>query len=362
MDLHTRLTVTMDMNRVLRLTAKGPASYASTTSIIQRISSGLSFHCERCNFDLDPHCATSLTAIKRSCANLPRKVDRSPHHEHSDRCQKHTLTLLDHLPHELESPFGSKQSESELDDRSRYSKFLGITKGFAYACSKCSDCFDVRCTMEKSKPHKHPIAFFNTTSNKLNCEICRRSLHTPFFRCEECNFNIHVSCVPILPQIVKHRCHRHILSLRYSPIKYYPDEDENAEFYCNVCEELTDLFDPTYYCVDCHFVSHVHCAFSEEMHVLVEEWSLPFKLEESLSSADEATGASVEEHEAEGSRSSRNCCSLIELDEEIAELDGKIKRQETELSAMRKTKEELETRRASTEFWNYLDNGNILIS
>ncbi|KAG5564074.1 hypothetical protein RHGRI_000296 [Rhododendron griersonianum] len=73
---------------------------------------------------------------------------------------------------------------------------------------------------------------------------------------------------------------------------YHPDEDKNAEFYCDICEETRELVDSTYYCVECHFVSHVHCAFSElntwdrfcfvhqEIHVFMEEWSLPFKLEE----------------------------------------------------------------------------------
>ncbi|KAE9462720.1 hypothetical protein C3L33_05366, partial [Rhododendron williamsianum] len=196
-----------------------------------------------------------------------------------------------------------------------------LTTGFTYACSECSGYFGISCTLEKSKPHEHPLVYFNIESKKLKCDSCRRYLLTPFFRYE----------------------------------------DENAEFYCDICEEQRYLLDPTYYCEECHFVSHVHCAIvtSKEMYVLVEEWPMPFKLEEiknadkqkgpalgSLARVDEATGVSVEECEAEGSRVAENSLSIFEQDEEIAVLLEKILHKETKLSAMHERKEELKRIRA----------------
>ncbi|KAI8570816.1 hypothetical protein RHMOL_Rhmol01G0066500 [Rhododendron molle] len=354
----------------------------------------LNFTCYACQLPIKDSfyvCLECHIFLHRSCANLPRNVYRLPHHKHSSPCQHRTLTLLDHLPHNqlvyvpemhplhpkyngdiVRLVVGATPTRKvhDLDDHSKCPECFKLTMGFAYACSECSDYFGISCTLKKSKPHEHPLVYFNIKSNKLKCESCRRSLHTPFFRCEECNFNIHASCVSILPQIVKHRCHRHILSLRYSPVKDFPDEDENAELYCDICEEHRYLLDPTYYCEECHFVSHVHCVIetSEEMHVLVEEWSLPFKLEsqkkadnqkgrpalESLASVDEATGVSVEEREAEGSRVAENRLLIIEQDEEIAVqcdkiavLREEIHCLEKKLSAMDERKEELERRRAS---------------
>ncbi|KAF7153130.1 hypothetical protein RHSIM_Rhsim01G0074100 [Rhododendron simsii] len=316
--------------------------------------------------------------MHRSCANLPWNVHRLPHHKHSSPCQHHTLTLLDHLPlkqwvyvpemHPLHPKYNGDivrqvvgatptHKVHDLDDHSKCPICSRLTTGFAYVCSECSGYFGISCTLKKSKPHEHPLVYFNIKSNKLKCESCCRYLLTPFFRCEECNFNIHVSCVSILPQVVKHCCHRHILSLTYSPVKDFPEDDENAEFYCDICEEHRYLLDPTYYCEECHFVSHVHCAIatSEEMDVLVEEWPMPFKLKEIKNAdkqkgparEDEATGVSVEECEAEGSRVAENRLSILKQDEEIAVLREEILRLETKLSDVHEREEKLERRRAS---------------
>ncbi|CAL5409090.1 unnamed protein product [Camellia sinensis] len=60
---------------------------------------------------------------------------------------------------------------------------------------------------------------------------------------------------------------------------HYPDEDDDAEFYRDACEERRVLAHPTYYCKDCHYVAHCHCTVSEKwrfheiIHILEEEWS-----------------------------------------------------------------------------------------
>ncbi|KAF7126545.1 hypothetical protein RHSIM_Rhsim11G0053300 [Rhododendron simsii] len=321
-------------------------------------------------------CFECCILLNRSCANLPRTIIQSPYGQDTLSRHKHTLTLIEKSHCQVKDPlqlfwvprnplhprygrdvarqaavFKRKPKAYGLDDQFHCIACDRDTIGFAYACSVCSCYFDIWCTMNDSAPHKHSLAL-NIKPNKLNCKVCSRPLRTPSFRCEKCNFNIHVSCVPILPQIV-HKCHRHALTLTYSPVKDFPDEDETAELYCDVCEETRELVHPTYYCEECHFVSHVHCAYSEEMHVLVEEWDLPFKLDEqkgpelgSLSRADEATGVSAGERDLGRAGIAGNHCSLIELDEEIAVRNGEIECLETKLSTMHEEKEELERRRA----------------
>lgn len=75
-----------------------------------------------------------------------------------------------------------------------------------------------------------------------------------------CNFNLHAHRLPNLPTKIKHKCHLHWLSLTSSWIRDQEDEDEDAELYCDACEERR-LADPTYYCEECHFVAHVLCYF-----------------------------------------------------------------------------------------------------
>lgn len=148
-------------------------------------------------------------------------------------------------------------------------------------CQKCNFSLDINCATAKHplirpKIHQHDLAYFNcTTKVGFSCNTCHRysSDSKYFFRCVECDFNIHAYCYLSLPETIKHDCHLDPLTLTTSPIKDMPDEDENAEFYCNACEERRDLADPTYYCEECHFVAHFHCVFSEILPQLRNEFA-----------------------------------------------------------------------------------------
>ncbi|CAL5355878.1 unnamed protein product [Camellia sinensis] len=117
--------------------------------------------------------------------------------------------------------------------------------------------------------HEHPLALFNKT--RFRCSRCSCGKCCAMLRCVLCGFNIHVHCVPILPDTIKGRCHRHPLTLTYSPIRDHPDEDETAELYCDDCEELRYLIDPTYYCKECHYVAHVECMISKGCKFSLED-------------------------------------------------------------------------------------------
>ncbi|PSS11569.1 Protein kinase C-like [Actinidia chinensis var. chinensis] len=339
------------------------------------------YACQRCLKDWVYVCLECSILLHKSCANLPRKIYHSQYsvvHKHRSSnyryflrefCNpKHSLTLLEHSPCQSEEPFvegnefvwveemhpfhpkydssiiqkatavpESKQEGNEFNGHFRCFECYNNTIGFAYACRECGLYCDIRCII-KYELDEHPLACFNIVTNKLNCKICARPLYAPFFRCEECNFNIHVSCLTILPQVVKNKFHRHTLTLTNSPVKDHPDEDENAEFYCDACEENRELFDTTYYCEECHLVAHVHCVVFEALCVLKEEWSLDFKLGEtnlytSSSVHDESNASNeaskslmiLEEMPGEEEIKARGDFSLIELDEEIAVLNETVK-------------------------------------
>ncbi|XP_028122544.1 uncharacterized protein LOC114319692 [Camellia sinensis] len=217
--------------------------------------------CCACNLPLGDSvylCPTCHILIHESCAQMPREI-------------KHPL----HPPHPL----------NLVDDRPSFETCEGclshIHSDFAYVCSHCEFNLDVRCAFSKpttmmSKIHHHPLAFFNETPRlmeKLICNACDKPCYNPCFRCAWCELNLHVHCIPTLPPTVKSRFHRHPLTLVKFPIKDHPDEDDNAEFYCDDCEKHRWLPEPSYYCCECHYVAHPHCVASEIMRILEEEWS-----------------------------------------------------------------------------------------
>ncbi|KAF5940800.1 hypothetical protein HYC85_021967 [Camellia sinensis] len=152
-----------------------------------------------------------------------------------------------------------------------------------YGCDKCDLTIDSRCALlpyvRDTRIHHHPLVYFtNSTTGPSNfcCHVCFKIQCTPFLRCVEynCYFEVHISCIPKLPLTLKHKYHRHALTLTNSPIKDHPDEDEDAEFYCDTCEERRALADRSYYCAECHYVAHVGCVMSEFLSLVGVKYNI----------------------------------------------------------------------------------------
>ncbi|KAL7194237.1 hypothetical protein ACSBR1_034615 [Camellia fascicularis] len=215
-------------------------------------------------------CPECPALLHKSCADLPQEIEHLLH-------PHHTLTL--------------KYRWATGDEIPYCNACLCMCSGFFYKCCQCKWYMDVRCAclpestiLRWSKIHRHPLALiFSTENNLLRCNICAKSFHTPFFRCWLCDFNQHVHCISALPPTLKYHNHVHSLTLTNCPIKDRPDEDDNAEFYCDACEERRDLALPTYYCkVGCQFVAHPLCVVYEIIQILEEEWLKHEKVEESV--------------------------------------------------------------------------------
>ncbi|CAL5423498.1 unnamed protein product [Camellia sinensis] len=215
-------------------------------------------------------CPECPALLHKSCADLPQEIEHLLH-------PHYTLTL---------------KNDWHAKDGIHYCEAcLHCCIGFFYECCQCKWYIDVRCAclpestiLRWSKIHHHPLALIFSTENfHRGCNICKKCFSTPFFRCLLCNLNLHVHCISGLPPTLKYHNHVHSLTFTNCPIKDRPDEDDNAEFYCDACEKRKDLAQPTYYCkVGCQFVAHPHCVVSEIIQILEEEWSKHEKVEESL--------------------------------------------------------------------------------
>ncbi|XP_047325179.1 uncharacterized protein LOC124928968 [Impatiens glandulifera] len=141
----------------------------------------------------------------------------------------------------------------------------GLEGNYVYQCLDCQIKIDIKCSFLTPKTydfHDHPLVLVNTSS--FDCNYCQCKDCSPMLRSvNNCDYNVHLHCVPSLPQTVV-RKHVHPLKLADYPIKDYDDEADDVELYCDACEELRPLNDPTYYCHECHYVSHVRCAISDE--------------------------------------------------------------------------------------------------
>ncbi|XP_028082487.1 uncharacterized protein LOC114283816 isoform X2 [Camellia sinensis] len=206
--------------------------------------------CSACESQFQDHdsiyvCLECKLLLHKPCAELPQKIDHNPFHP------QHSLVLYTKMP-----PWESfKRCKACWKDYSF---------GFNYRCVECKFILGIECAFlmpRKFEFHEHPLALFNRTM--FRCSRCSCGNCSAMLRCVLCGFNIHIHCVPILPDTIKGRCHRHPLTLTYSPIRDHPDEDETAELYCDDCEELRYLIDPTYHCKECHYVAHVECMISK---------------------------------------------------------------------------------------------------
>ncbi|XVF42329.1 hypothetical protein PTKIN_Ptkin01aG0352600 [Pterospermum kingtungense] len=111
--------------------------------------------------------------------------------------------------------------------------------------------------------HVHPLLLFgksNIISEKqgyLACDECRQSIKESFLSCKNCDFGIHLECVP-LPSIVKHDRLLHLLKIVNSVV-----EDDSGEYYCDMCETERNSEHAVYVCEECKFTAHIDCVISE---------------------------------------------------------------------------------------------------
>ncbi|KAL1555664.1 hypothetical protein AAHA92_11376 [Salvia divinorum] len=131
---------------------------------------------------------------------------------------------------------------------------IGISRRFR--CNACDfDLHEYCATCPRSLHsfmHPHPLTLLLRTpasakSTRVVCDLCRETVEWLFYRCDECNFDLHPLCTQ-LPQKLNHALHRiHPLILQSLP----------AAGACAVCRRLCVGW--RYACRSCRVDIHFDC-------------------------------------------------------------------------------------------------------
>ncbi|KAL5560384.1 hypothetical protein UlMin_036595 [Ulmus minor] len=220
---------------------------------------GVIKHCFACQ---SPWSSGPAYTCKNYCPNVLHKAC-------TDFSHKIENSFL-HPNHSLKLQVGEPQSCDACHKRGGKLMYFCCEQGCNFKMG--TECAFLKPTIKWDR-HNHLLFLMERAycGNDQYCDVCRSSYekqlvqvhnevcHTEIFlfRCMECNFNIHFLCGP-LPHTIKHDCHMDVLTLVDTI-----DEDELGEYYCDICEEKRDPRFRVYYCVNCKFVAHIHCAVSE---------------------------------------------------------------------------------------------------
>ncbi|KAL8223556.1 hypothetical protein R6Q57_019031 [Mikania cordata] len=180
------------------------------------------------------------------CAKLPLKVQDYPGHP------EHSLFLLPKV----------------------HSMFFSVFKcvicnlpsnGFAYGCKMCKFYIDINCAfIPKEIVHDaHPSHLLykvkappSTDPQHNRCNACKLVVNNRWgFHCPSCKFFIHVGCALLLYRVIKHKCDKHPLNLRYEPV-----ENHINAYFCEICEYELDPWRWFYHCTTCAQSIHAACA------------------------------------------------------------------------------------------------------
>ncbi|KAJ0715956.1 putative chromatin regulator PHD family [Helianthus annuus] len=176
------------------------------------------------------------------CAKLPSQIqDYFGHPEHP-------LVLLPKIPSEF---FGVFECE-----------VCGLrSNGFAYGCTACEYYVDINCAFipEEITHDAHPdhllLRVKASASSEELCKACDSYVDEYWiFQCASSDFYIHVKCALLLPKMIKHKCDKHYLSLRYEPV-----ENHIEEYFCEICEDEFNPWRWFYHCTTCSQSMHTTC-------------------------------------------------------------------------------------------------------
>jgi len=167
---------------------------------------------------------------------------------------RHRLTLI-----------SKKDPDSNAYRRLFYCDACGnLRHGFTYKCEECGNWnYDVQCCLIpeilKHEGHQHLI-FLALRPSYETCNGCGEK-HLGFV-CTDCDkFALCIRCAT-LPLVARHQHDIHLLKLSYTR------EDDSGEYYCLICEKERNHPDHWfYYCVKCDFSAHRQCVLGENQYI-----------------------------------------------------------------------------------------------
>ncbi|GJY50061.1 zinc finger, PHD-type containing protein [Tanacetum coccineum] len=151
-------------------------------------------------------------------------------------------------------------------------KFMGVFQcgfcdllcnGFVYNLTQSYSVYnlDVHCALippfitHKSHPNHLLVLDKHEQSLEKYCRLCLSDAKTKLvYTCEPCKFTIHPKCALLWPDTVSHKYDKHQLTLRYFPVENY-----NGDYFCEVCEEEFNPNGAFYHCDQCVQSMHPAC-------------------------------------------------------------------------------------------------------
>ncbi|KAK4851810.1 hypothetical protein QYF36_018619 [Acer negundo] len=224
----------------------------------KKIISGSAYCCLECGF-----------FIHESCKEIPVEVQHPFHPQH---------TLLTQAV-EVQNKLISGRYRNKICCNACQSSIGGIKIG----CNKCAFQLHVSCAnpsryacFVKNNSHQHNMYYFvdDYTTGSFECNKCHeKCLEESFYRCVECDFNLHLKCIPIPSVVMITQKHHHPLTLIDSVkednplIQYLVDSydkvDYLTDYYCDDCETPGNPKHHAYCCKECNYIAHVDCIFSK---------------------------------------------------------------------------------------------------
>ncbi|PWA81672.1 protein kinase C-like, phorbol ester/diacylglycerol-binding domain, DC1 [Artemisia annua] len=123
------------------------------------------------------------------------------------------------------------------------------------------------------KSHPNHLLRKLKPSSKMYCRLCLSDAKTQssFYGCGICNFYLHAKCALLWPDTIRHKYDKHPMTLRYFPVENY-----NGDYFCEVCEEEFNPNAAFYHCDQC--VQSIHRPCVEFIFQEATTWT-PFLLD-----------------------------------------------------------------------------------
>ncbi|XVF42362.1 hypothetical protein PTKIN_Ptkin01aG0355900 [Pterospermum kingtungense] len=140
-------------------------------------------------------------------------------------------------------------------------------EGISFFCNQCDINLHVSCVKYRTRAIKHNchphylLHLGKSIMSGIFCEACKEDCGDSFFSCIKCKFYIHAECIPLPPFSDQDTRHLHPLML-VNPFA----EDDSGVYYCDACETERNPENHVYYCEECKYIAHIGCALSEVKH------------------------------------------------------------------------------------------------
>ncbi|KAJ6854746.1 hypothetical protein NC651_039640 [Populus alba x Populus x berolinensis] len=272
------------------------------------MSPGFAFHCKACRFNLDVKCAISTDGedlrsrkgvkdteipyfgdehllvsfnakqeVEKTCTGC-QLILSGPAYGCLD-CEFYLHESCKDMPSEIQHPYHPPhplraqvaEYGSECD-----ACHMPIRKVF-YRCSECDFNLHILCANKslkvsssfKYKGHEHDLYYFAASYfNEYSlCNTCLKVCKGSYYICLECKYYVHLDCIP-LPRVVENDGHSRDYS-HYLTLKDCFVEDDSGQYYCELCEKERDPTYHVYYCDQCPdrnpYLAHIECLMSELM-------------------------------------------------------------------------------------------------